>query len=325
MSSQGALELETGFSPCPNDTFIFDALVNGRIDTAPFRFLSRIADVEELNELAFAGAYPVTKLSFYAYLLLKDRYDLLDSGAALGYGCGPLLVARKGGGRDQISATREHHTISPEIGMLSPGCPAWLRDARIAVPGRGDDLLSPEIGIVPPDFPARLKDARIAVPGRYTTAYLLLQLWQGGRGNVEFARFDEILPGVASGRYDAGLIIHEGRFVYQNYDCRELIDLGQWWEAETGLPLPLGCIALRRDMSRHKEAVEALLRQSVEYARKNPQAGMEFIKRHAQELDDEVISAHISLYVNDFTLSLGERGRRAVEVLEERARCLGIL
>ncbi|MBA4423403.1 MAG: 1,4-dihydroxy-6-naphthoate synthase [Syntrophus sp. (in: bacteria)] len=285
MSSQDALELEIGFSPCPNDTFIFDALIHRRIDTAPFRFRPRIADVEELNERGFAGGgtYPLTKLSFYAYLLLKDRYCLLDSGAALGYGCGPLLVARKGGGVGPIS---------PETGIVSP---AWIRDARIAV------------------------------PGRYTTAYLLLQLWQGGCGNTEFVRFDEILPGVASGRYDAGLVIHEGRFVYQDYDCRKLVDLGQWWEAETGLPLPLGCIALRRDVSRHKEAVEALLRQSVDHARRNPRAGIEFIKLHAQELDEKVISAHISLYVNQFTFSLGETGMRAVETLEERARCLGIL
>ncbi len=295
MSSGDALELETGFSPCPNDTFIFDALIHRRIDTAPFRFLPRIADVEELNERGFAEAYPLTKLSFYAYLLLKDRYCLLDSGAALGYGCGPLLVVRKGGGRDRISAHGRHHPNSPEIGMASPDCPAWMRDARIAV------------------------------PGRYTTAYLLLQLWQGGRVNAEFVRFDEILPGVASGRYDAGLVIHEGRFVYQNCDCRKIVDLGQWWEAETGLPLPLGCIALRRDMSRHREAVEALLRQSVDHARSNPRAGIEFIKLHAQELDEKVISAHISLYVNEFTLSLGETGVRAIETLEERARCLGIL
>jgi len=296
MSRKEALELETGFSPCPNDTFIFDALIHRRIDTAPFHFQPRIEDVEQLNErgLAGEGTYPLTKLSFYAYLLLKDRYCLLDSGAALGYGCGPLLVARKGGGRDQISATSEHNPISPEIGIVDPDCPAWVRDARIAV------------------------------PGRYTTAYLLLQLWQGGRGNTEFVRFDEILPGVASGRYDAGLVIHEGRFVHQDYDCRKVVDLGQWWEAETGLPLPLGCIALRRDMSRHKGAVEALLRQSVDHARRNPRAGIEFIKSHAQELDERVISAHISLYVNEFTLSLGETGMRAIETLEERARCLGI-
>ena len=278
-----AIELDIGFSPCPNDTFIFDALIHQRIDTAPFRFQPQIADVEELNKRGFAGTHPITKLSFYAYLLLKDRYDLLDSGAALGYGCGPLLVARKIGG---------HDPLSPEIGIVSPD---WIRDARIAV------------------------------PGRYTTAYLLLQIWRGKCGRAEFVRFDEILPGVASGKYDAGLIIHEGRFVYQKYHCRKIVDLGQWWESETGLPLPLGCIALRRDMFRYKEAVETLLRQSVRQAMKNPGAANEFIKLHAQELDDQVISDHISLYVNEFTLSLGQTGMRAIEALEERARCQGIL
>ncbi|MEW6333168.1 MAG: 1,4-dihydroxy-6-naphthoate synthase [Thermodesulfobacteriota bacterium] len=279
MSHGPPLELEVGFSPCPNDTFIFDALINRRIDTAPFRFIARIADVEELNERGFdeKGAYPLTKLSFYAYLLLKDRYCLLDSGAALGYGCGPILITRKEEG--------EHGGTSPD----------WLRKARIAV------------------------------PGRYTTAHLLLQLWRNGCEKIRFVRFDEILPGVASGKYDAGLIIHEGRFVYQGYDCRKLIDLGQWWEAETGLPLPLGCIALRRDLQRHKEAIETLLRQSVDHARRNPQAGIAFIKGHAQEFDEQILSSHISLYVNDFTLSLGETGIRAVDTLEAKARCLAIL
>ena len=281
-----ALELDIGFSPCPNDTFIFDALIHQRIDTAPFRFRPQIADVEELNKRGFAQKHPITKLSFYAYLLLKDHYDLLDSGAALGYGCGPLLVARKIG---------------------------------------GDGPISPEIGSVSPDFRNWIRDARIAVPGRYTTAYLLLQIWQGSCGRAEFVRFDEILPGVASGKYDAGLVIHEGRFVYQKYDCLKIVDLGQWWESETGLPLPLGCIALRRDMSRYKEAVETLLRQSVRQAMKNPGAANAFIKLHAQELDDQVISDHISLFVNEFTLSLGQTGMRAIEALEERARCQGIL
>ncbi|MFH1911400.1 MAG: 1,4-dihydroxy-6-naphthoate synthase [Pseudomonadota bacterium] len=283
-----ALELDIGFSPCPNDTFIFDALIHQRIDTAPFRFRPQIADVEELNKRGFAQKHPITKLSFYAYLLLKDHYDLLDSGAALGYGCGPLLVARKIRGQ----GIGEYNPISPEIGIVSPD---WIRDARIAV------------------------------PGRYTTAYLLLQIWQGKRGRAEFVRFDEILPGVASGKYDAGLVIHEGRFVYQKYNCRKIVDLGQWWESETGLPLPLGCIALRRDMFRYKEAVETLLRQSVHQAMKNPGAANEFVKRHAQELDDQVISDHISLFVNEFTLSLGQTGMRAIEALEERARCQGIL
>ncbi|MHB8090617.1 MAG: 1,4-dihydroxy-6-naphthoate synthase [Syntrophales bacterium] len=259
------IELDIGFSPCPNDTFIFDALVNRRIDATPYLFHPRIADVEELNGKAFSGGWQVTKLSFYAYLLLGERYLLLDSGAALGYGCGPLLVA-------------------------------------------GTSFKS-------------LEGARIAVPGRYTTAYLLLQLWMGGAGQakVEFARFDEILPGIAAGRFDAGLIIHEGRFVYQRYNCSPLIDLGEWWEQETGLPIPLGCIAIRRDMASHQEAVAALIRDSVLHARKHPAVGQDFIKEHAQELDDKVTAEHIALYVNDFTLSLGSAGNDAISVLKERA------
>jgi 1,4-dihydroxy-6-naphthoate synthase len=263
------MNLDVAFSPCPNDTFVFHAMLNRCIDTNPFNFIPHIADIEELNHLAFKQTYPVTKLSFYAFLLLKDRYALLDSGSALGYGCGPLLVAR------------------PSLESI--------------------------------------QDARIAVPGRYTTAYLLLQLWQGGYKHIEFTRFDQILPGIASGRFDAGLIIHEGRFVYPAYNCIKIVDLGQWWESMTYQPIPLGCIAIRKDMLDHKSAIESMLRASTDYAMNHPDASKEFIKLHAQELDDRVIAEHISLYVNEFTLSLGEAGRSAIETLEERAKCQGIL
>jgi 1,4-dihydroxy-6-naphthoate synthase len=138
--------------------------------------------------------------------------------------------------------------------------------------------------------------------------------------HVEFVRFDEILPGIAVGRFDAGLVIHEGRFVYQKYDCTSLVDLGEWWESETGSPIPLGCIAIREDMSSHRGAVENLVRDSVIHAKMNPQEGRDFIKGHAQEMDDKVIDDHISLYVNDFTVSLGSSGREAVSVLKERAQ-----
>jgi len=140
-----------------------------------------------------------------------------------------------------------------------------------------------------------------------------------GKEEVEFVRFDEILPGIAAGRFDAGLIIHEGRFVYQRYNCSPLIDLGEWWEKETGLPIPLGCIALRADMSDHKEAIENLIRDSVLHAKRHPEAGRDFIKEHAQELDDKVTGEHIALYVNDFTVSLDSAGNDAISVLKERA------
>jgi len=261
--------VDLAFSPCPNDTYIFHALLHECVATAPFRFTARIADVEELNAKAAAGAYGVTKLSFAAYLGLKERYTLLEAGAALGFGCGPMLVA-----------------------------------------GR---------------VPVNLEKARIAVPGRHTTAYLLLRLWNNKLRHIEFVRFDEILPGIAAGRFDAGLIIHEGRFVYPDYGCTQLVDLGAWWETQTGLPIPLGCIAIREDLIEHKAAVEDLIRDSLHYARQHPDVGRAFIKSQAQELDDAVIDRHIALYVNDFSLALGDQGRRAIAVLEERARCQEIL
>lgn len=263
------MKLDIAFSPCPNDTFIFHALVHQLIDTTPYSFAPFITDVEELNSRAFSGMHDVTKLSFGAFLKLKDRYTLLDSGSALGFGCGPLLVA-------------------------------------------GENFGS-------------LETARIAVPGRYTTAFLLLQLWHPELTNFIFVRFDEILPGIAAGLFDAGLIIHEGRFVYPSYNCTRIVDLGEWWESQTGLPIPLGCIAIRRDRLAHQSALEDLIRESIEYARANPSASRDFIKLHAQELDDDVIRQHIALYVNEFSFSLGETGRQTVTTLEEKARCHGIL
>ena len=256
-----------GFSSCPNDTFMFHAMLHGLVDTGAYTFVPHIDDVEALNVKAFDRALEVTKLSFFAYLELGEQYALLDAGAALGYGCGPLLVAKTA------------------------------------------DLSLPE--------------ARIAVPGAYTTAHLLLKLWAPTLKNVEITRFDNILPGISNGMYDAGVIIHEGRFVFHEYNCEKVVDLGEWWEAETGLPVPLGCIAIRTDARTfaHKEAIEGMLRKSIQYAFDHREASREFVREHAQELDDAVIDEHVALYVNEFSLSLGKAGRRAVETLEEMARC----
>ncbi len=264
-------ELTTAFSSCPNDTFIFHAMLHQCTDTGKLRFVPYISDVEELNIKAFSEVFHITKLSFYAYLQLRDRYALLDSGSALGYGCGPMLVAKS-----------------------------------------------------PPKFWA---DAKIAIPGKYTTAHLLLKLWCPEIRHTEAVRFDHILPGIASGKYDAGLIIHEGRFVYPKYDCIKILDLGEWWEAETSLPIPLGCIAIRKDPGtiQHKRAVESALKASVAYAFENPRASEEFVRFHAKELEKTVINDHIRLYVNDFTISLGETGIKAIQTLEEMARCRNIL
>ena len=263
--------LDIGFSTCPNDTFIFHAMIHGCIDTGSLVFEPHMHDVEELNKNAFSQAFHVSKLSFYAYFKLKETYEILDSGSALGYGCGPLLIGR------------------PSMHFTS--------------------------------------EAKIAIPGEYTTAYLLLQLWNPEIINVEVTRFDNILEGVKTGKYDAGLIIHEGRFIYPEYGCIKIVDLGEWWEAETGLPIPLGCIAIRKDRSTLslKADIETVLRNSILYAFKNRGDSREFIKMHAQEMDDQVIDGHIDLYVNDFSTSLGDKGRKAIQTLEEIAQWKKIL
>ena len=254
-----------GFSTCPNDTFIFHAMLHGKVATSDFEFEPHLHDVQELNQKAFVQEYDVTKLSFYAYLKVRKFYEILDSGSALGFGCGPLLIGRTG------------------------------------------------------DVPD--KTARIAIPGELTTAYLLLRLWRPDLQNVVPTRFDKILPGVQSGEYDAGLIIHEGRFVYPEYGCKKIIDLGEWWESETGCPIPLGCIAISKKpgIYTRKADIDLILKSSVSYAFSHREASRTYIKQYAQELEDTVVDNHISLYVNDFTYSLGEDGRKSIEILENMA------
>jgi 1,4-dihydroxy-6-naphthoate synthase len=259
------ITLDTAFSPCPNDTFIFHAMISGCMDNGRFRFVPHLDDVEALNRKAFNKTFPISKLSLYAYLSLKNHYEILDSGAALGHGCGPLLV------------------------------------------GKSESLPGPA--------------SKIAIPGKFTTAHLLLKLWHPEFMNVEITRFDNILEGVRSGRYDAGVIIHEGRFVYPRYGLKKIVDLGEWWEETTELPIPLGCIAIRKDhpFIFYKQEVESILKKSVTHALNNRAASRAFIKTHAQELEDKIIDGHIDLYVNSFTLSLGETGNKAVQKLEELA------
>ncbi|MBI4350157.1 MAG: 1,4-dihydroxy-6-naphthoate synthase [Elusimicrobia bacterium] len=258
--------LTLAFSPCPNDTFIFHALLHKRIDTGGYSFSTHIDDVEALNTAAFAGRFQVTKLSAGAWLRLREHYELLDSGAAMGFGCGPLVVAAAG------------HKLSAA--------------------------------------------SRLAVPGANTTALLLLKSWNPPLKNLAEERFDRILPGVKSGKYDAGLVIHEGRFVYKDYGCVKIADLGDWWEKETGCPIPLGCLAVRKDPATlaHRENVERLIRESVLYARAHPGASRAFIRSHAPTASDGIIDEHIKLYVNDYSVSMGETGKKAFKVLEEKCK-----
>lgn len=244
-------------------------MINSEIDTTGYLIEPIITDVEELNTLALQGNADITKLSFHAWLKLKNNYDLLKSGAALGFGCGPLLVFKSG-----------------EI----------------------------------------TEDSIIAVPGELTTAALLLRLYMPGVKNLVFTRFDNIMPGVASGNYDAGVIIHEGRFVYREYGLNLKVDLGEWWEKETGMPIPLGCIVIRKSLGNEvKSDIEKMIRSSVEYAFAHREASSEFIRQHAQEMDDDVIKQHIELYVNRFSIDLGDEGLEAVRVLEKLAVGRGII
>ncbi len=264
--------IQFAFSPCPNDTFSFHALVHGRIPTGGFSLSAELADVETLNQAARNGRYEMTKLSFAALGHLLDRYALLRSGAALGRGCGPLIVAR-------------------------------------------------------PGFdPVRLADVPVAIPGDWTTAALLLGLYRNGPGPTAGMTFDRIMPAVAEGRFEAGVIIHEGRFTFPKYGLAEVVDLGQWWEEKTRLPIPLGGIAVRRDLgSDAAEALETAVRESISHAFAHPDASTEYVRAHAQEMAPDVIRRHIDLYVTEFSLDLGEEGEAAVRGLFERARGAGLL
>ena len=261
------MKLTLGFSPCPNDTFIFEALVHGRVDTEGVEFDWFLADVEELNRGALEGTVDITKLSYHAYAHVAQRYLLLDSGSALGRNNGPLVVSRR---------------------MMDP---------------------------------SELKDAVIAIPGKYTTANLLFSIfWPEAVKKREYL-FSDIPSAVLSGEADAGLIIHETRFTYAGMGLKKVADTGEYWERMTGKPVPLGGIVIGRHIPRDTALrVQRALRRSLEYARNSPDASLGFIRLHAKEMDEKVTHDHISLYVNDFTLSLGEEGREAVNTLFAAAR-----
>jgi 1,4-dihydroxy-6-naphthoate synthase len=268
------MKLTLAFSPCPNDCFMFDALVHRRIDLDGFDFEVRLADVEALNKAAFAGEVDVTKLSYHAYAYCAGDYVLLDAGSALGRNCGPLLISKR--------------PISPE------------------------EVASGEL--------------RIAIPGKYTTANFLLGLaFPAARNKIELL-FSDIEGAVLDGRVDAGLIIHENRFTYAAKGLKKIVDLGEYWEGTTGAPIPLGGIVVRRSLPEDvKHAVNRLVRQSVEYAFVHRGASLPYVREHAQEMREDVMYQHIDLYVNDYSVDLGSDGRRAVELLFEKANELGVI
>lgn len=255
------MKIRLGFSTCPNDTFMFDALVHGRIDTGDIEYEVHLADIFHLNQKALAGELDMVKVSYNAYGQVTDTYELLDAGSALGHNCGPLLISK------------EPLTVAEIVE----------------------------------------NNLKVAIPGKNTTANLLLGFFAPQIVNKEEMIFHEIMPAILDGRADAGLIIHENRFTYQNLGLRCIQDLGEYWESQTGLPIPLGAIIARRALGADViRQVGRHMHESVAYAFAHPEASLPYVRLHAQEMEDAVMQAHIGLYVNEFSLSLGETGRKAV-------------
>ncbi len=258
------MKLTLGFSPCPNDTFIFDALVNNKIDTKGLEFEVVLADVQTLNEWAIEGKLDVTKLSFPAFFQASDQYTLLDSGSALGKGVGPLLISKDKQAEDA----------------------------------------------------AAILSSRIALPGINTTANLLFDFAYPGATAKTHLVFSEIEEAVLNGNADYGVIIHENRFTYAAKGLHKIKDLGTHWEEKMNCPIPLGGIAINQAVKRQQAGlVEQLIRQSLEYAFSNYPELPPYVREHSQEMDEQVMRQHIDLYVNNYSISLGEDGKKAISTL----------
>ena len=259
-------KISIGFSPCPNDTFIFDAMVHGKIDTENLSFEYVLKDVEELNQRAFQEELDITKLSFFAYAFVSEKYQLSNSGSALGYKCGPLLISKNAFDFSEISKRK------------------------------------------------------IAIPGKYTTANLLLSIAFPDVTDKKEMLFFDIENAIINNDVDAGVIIHENRFTYAQKGLIKLLDLGEYWESHTKMPIPLGGIAVRRSLPLYlKQKIDRIIRRSIEFAFANPRSGYDFIKTNAQIIDDEVMFKHIELYVNKYSVDLGEEGKNAIKIMYKKA------
>lgn len=266
------MKLKLGFSTCPNDTYMFDALAHHKIDTQGLQFDLHLADIEELNRLAFKGELDVTKLSYAAYAELSDKYIFLNSGSALGRNNGPLLVSKR----------------------------------KI--------------------YPDEVNFLKIAIPGRHTTANMLLSIAYPNADQKQEYLFSDIEEAVLSDETDAGLIIHESRFTYEKKGLRKIVDLGELWERKTNKPIPLGGIAVKRNIAKDIQLkMDSGLRKSIEYANNNIDSVLPFIRKHAQEMKDEVMMKHIDLYVNDYSRDIGKDGKDAVEILFKEAMNLNLV
>ncbi|MFF7136764.1 1,4-dihydroxy-6-naphthoate synthase [Streptomyces sp. NPDC008196] len=273
-TEQTTTALKIAYSPCPNDTFVFDALAHGRVPGAPALDVT-FADIDITNGMAERGELDVLKVSYAVLPYVLDEYTLLPCGGALGRGCGPLVLTREAG---------------------------------VDLTGR-----------------------TVAVPSERSTAYLLFRLWAadvltGGVGEIVVLPFHEIMPAVRDGKVDAGLVIHEARFTYQNYGLHKLADMGEHWESTTGLPIPLGAIIAKRSLGAERLSLLAeSIRTSVRAAWEEPEVSRPYVMAHAQEMDPAVADQHIGLYVNEFTANLGEDGYAAIRGLLTRAAAEGLV
>lgn len=254
------MNLTLGFSPCPNDTFIFDALVNNKIDTDGLSFQPVLEDVQTLNEWALQGKLDVTKISYGVLPLLLKKYIVLNAGGALGKGVGPLLITKQAGAENKD-----------------------------------------------------VNEMTIAVPGEHTTAHMLFSLAYPNAIKKKFMVFSAIEDAVLNGDVDAGVIIHENRFTYQQKGLHKLVDLGEYWERQTGNPIPLGGIVMKKSFdSALQQKVDGLIKRSLEYAFENYPLITDYVKQHSQEMSEAVMRQHIDLYVNNYSLQLGADGKAAV-------------
>jgi 1,4-dihydroxy-6-naphthoate synthase len=261
-----------GFSTCPNDTFMFGPLVKGLTDYKASGLELIMKDIELLNSMAGDHLTTISKISFASYPFIAGEYQILNTGSAVGYKNGPLLVSRR----------------------------------KI--------------------YPDEVKELHIAIPGELTTANLLLEILFPGVKQKTTYLFSDIETVVMDNGCDAGLIIHENRFTYRKKGLLKIADLGELWEKEFDSPVPLGGIVIKRSVPyEQKKTFERALGKSIELALRDSKPIWSFIKENARELDDEVIRAHIDLYVNEFSLDLGAKGRQAIRVLLQKGSERGIL
>lgn len=265
------MELSLGFSSCPNDTFIFDALLHGKIDTEGLTFVPVIEDVESLNHKANQHLLDITKLSYHAYAYLTHQYKLLNAGSALGFGVGPLLIS----------------------------------NSKVKIQN---------------------SELKVGIPGRLTTANFLLSIAYPELKNRVEMLFSEIEGALLNGEIDLGLIIHENRFTYESKGLKKVRDLGEYWEELSGAAIPLGGIVVSRKFDEATQMkIDRVLRRSIEFAFANRRSSYDFVRAHSQEMSEEVMYKHIDLYVNQYSIDLGEEGIKAIHTLFDKAVEQGVI